>query len=36
MSYPPGVDWAALKQEIGALLNGDPAGFVFPAIPRRP
>ena len=30
MSYPPGVDWAALKQEIGALLNGDPAGFVFP------
>jgi cysteine desulfurase/selenocysteine lyase len=30
MSYPPGVEWDALKGEVGALLNGDPAGFVFP------
>jgi len=30
MSYPPGVEWDALKQEAGALLHGDPEGFVFP------
>jgi isopenicillin-N epimerase len=30
MSYPPGVDWAALKQRTGEFLNGDPDGFVFP------
>ncbi|NJD11544.1 MAG: aminotransferase class V-fold PLP-dependent enzyme [Gemmatimonadetes bacterium] len=30
MSYPPGVEWDTLKQEAGTLLNGDPAGFVFP------
>lgn len=30
MSYPPGVEWDALKSEVGSLLNGDPAGFVFP------
>jgi isopenicillin-N epimerase len=30
MTYPPGVDWADLKARVGAFLNGDPAGFVFP------
>ncbi|HEX2168324.1 MAG TPA: aminotransferase class V-fold PLP-dependent enzyme [Longimicrobiales bacterium] len=30
MTYPPGVQWDALKSSIGALLNGDPDGFVFP------
>jgi isopenicillin-N epimerase len=30
MSYPPGVDWPALKARVGAFLNGDPDGFVFP------
>ncbi len=30
MTYPPGVDWSALETRLGALLNGDPAGFVFP------
>jgi isopenicillin-N epimerase len=30
MSYPPGVDWDTLKTQVGAMLNGDPAGFVFP------
>jgi isopenicillin-N epimerase len=30
MSYPPGVDWTALKQRVGSFLNGDPDGFVFP------
>ena len=30
MTYPPGVDWAALKARTGAVLNGDPDGFVFP------
>ncbi|HEX6133386.1 MAG TPA: aminotransferase class V-fold PLP-dependent enzyme [Longimicrobiales bacterium] len=30
MTYPPGVDWNALKTRIATLLNGDAAGFVFP------
>ncbi|MGH7446810.1 MAG: aminotransferase class V-fold PLP-dependent enzyme [Longimicrobiales bacterium] len=30
MTYPPGVEWDALRTRIGTLLNGDPAGFVFP------
>lgn len=30
MTYPPGVQWDDLKARIGALLNGDPDGFVFP------
>ena len=30
MSYPPGVQWEILKGELGTLLNGDPAGFIFP------
>jgi selenocysteine lyase/cysteine desulfurase len=30
MSYPPGVQWDALKQQVGQFLNGDAAGFVFP------
>ncbi len=30
MTYPPGVDWTALETRLGTLLNGDPAGFVFP------
>lgn len=30
MSYPPAVEWDTLKQEAATLLNGDPAGFVFP------
>ncbi|MGD8276711.1 MAG: aminotransferase class V-fold PLP-dependent enzyme [Gemmatimonadota bacterium] len=29
-TFPPGVDWDALKRRLGRLLNGDPAGFVFP------
>lgn len=29
-TFPPGVDWDALKGRLGRLLNGDPAGFVFP------
>lgn len=29
-SLPPGVDWAALEDRIGRLLNGDPRGFCFP------
>lgn len=29
-SYPPGVRWDALKEAVGALLNGDPDGFAFP------
>src|SRR5690606_20056320 len=29
-TFPPPTDWAALKARIGALLNGDPDGFVFP------
>src|SRR5688500_15757679 len=30
MSLPPALDWNALRNEIGALLNCDPAGLVFP------
>lgn len=30
MSLPPALAWDTLKQEVGALLNGDPDGFVFP------
>ncbi len=30
MTFPPGVDWRALETRLGALLHGDPAGFVFP------
>jgi selenocysteine lyase/cysteine desulfurase len=30
MTLPPGVDWDTLKARVGTLLNGDPAGFVFP------
>jgi selenocysteine lyase/cysteine desulfurase len=30
MSYPPGVQWDALKQHVAELLDGDAAGFVFP------
>lgn len=30
MTFPPGVDWDTLKARVGTLLNGDPAGFVFP------
>src|SRR5690606_10931841 len=29
-TFPPPTDWAALKARIGALLNGDPDGYVFP------
>jgi isopenicillin-N epimerase len=30
MTYPPGVDWEALKARLGAFVGADPAGFVFP------
>jgi isopenicillin-N epimerase len=30
MSLPPALDWNVLRNEIGALLNCDPAGLVFP------
>ena len=29
-THPPAVDWDGLKDALGHLLNGDPAGFVFP------
>lgn len=29
-TFPPATDWDALKARVGALLNGDPEGFVFP------
>ncbi len=29
-TYPPRTDWSALKEAVGALLNADPAGLVFP------
>jgi isopenicillin-N epimerase len=29
-TYPPAVEWDALKLRTGTLLNGDPEGFVFP------
>jgi len=30
MTYPPGVDWEALQAALGAFLDADPEGFVFP------
>jgi selenocysteine lyase/cysteine desulfurase len=30
MTLPPAVQWDEIKTRTGALLNGDPAGFVFP------
>lgn len=30
MSYPPGVEWDALKERLAAVVGGDPAGFAFP------
>jgi isopenicillin-N epimerase len=30
MSYPPAIDWPALKGRVGRFLNGDPDGFAFP------
>ncbi len=30
MTYPPAIDWKAIETRLGALLRGDPAGFVFP------
>lgn len=30
MTYPPGVEWDDLKGSLGALLDADPEGFVFP------
>jgi isopenicillin-N epimerase len=29
-TYPPGVDWAGLKDSVADFLGGDPEGFVFP------
>lgn len=29
-TYPPRIDWDALKAELGRMLRGDPSGFVFP------
>jgi len=29
-TYPPGVQWDDLKGAMGALLDADPEGFVFP------
>ncbi len=29
-TYPPGVRWDDLKGAVGALLDADPEGFVFP------
>jgi len=29
-TYPPGVRWGDLKAAMGALLDADPEGFVFP------
>jgi selenocysteine lyase/cysteine desulfurase len=29
-TFPPGVDWEDLKGALGAFLNADPDGFVFP------
>ncbi len=29
-TYPPHVDWDLLKANVGRVLGGDPAGFVFP------
>ena len=30
MTYPPALDWDALKARVGAVLNAEPEGFVFP------
>ena len=30
MTYPPGVDWDALKSRVGGFINAEPAGLVFP------
>jgi isopenicillin-N epimerase len=30
MTFPPGINWADLSARVGAFLNGDPAGFVYP------
>ena len=29
-TYPPRIDWDALKGQLGRMLRADPAGFVFP------
>jgi isopenicillin-N epimerase len=29
-TYPPGIDWEALKARLGTFVGADPAGFVFP------
>ena len=29
-TYPPRIDWDALKSALGHMLGADPAGFVFP------
>jgi isopenicillin-N epimerase len=29
-SFPPGVNWDAIKQKLAALIDCDPAGLVFP------
>jgi len=29
-TYPPGVDWDALKPAVSDLLGGDPSGWTFP------
>lgn len=29
-TYPPRIDWDALKTRLGAFVNCDPAGLVFP------
>jgi len=29
-TYPPGVDWADLKDAVGAFLGAEPEGLVFP------
>ena len=30
MTFPPGIDWDALKARLGAFVDADPNGFVFP------
>jgi selenocysteine lyase/cysteine desulfurase len=29
-TFPPGIDWDALKSRLGRFINCDPAGLVFP------
>jgi isopenicillin-N epimerase len=29
-TYPPRIDWDALKTQLGGMLRADPLGFVFP------